>query len=93
MLRGHRHLMEDDQGDMTEDFEGLDVVRKSSRVLPFNDTTPSGRRRLAKLYAIRILRAAGMKPADIALAVEHSERWVWKRSALLREVAEAHGRV
>jgi hypothetical protein len=85
--------MEDESGDAVEDFEGRDVVRKAPPVLPFNKTTPSGRRRLAKLQAIRILKANGMKPADIALAVEHSERWIWKRSALLREVAEAGGRV
>lgn len=93
MLRGHRIFMEDEQGDTVEDFEGLDVVRKAPPVIPFHNTTPPGRRRLAKLHAIRILKAAGMKPADIALAVEHSERWVYKRSAMVRGLAEAGGRV
>lgn len=93
MIRGHRYFMEDDAGDMTEDFEGTDVIHTPKRAIPINGTTPSGKRRLAKILAIKILRENGMKPADIAMAVEHSERWIYKRSALIREVAGASGRV
>jgi transcriptional regulator GlxA family with amidase domain len=92
MLFARRLMTQDDQGDISEDFEGVVVPRSAKVAIPFDESRPVDRRRLIKIRAVKELKAAGFTVAEIAAAVELSERHVKRHSATVRELAEAFGR-
>jgi hypothetical protein len=92
MIFARRLFSRDEAGDVTLDYEAAEMPRlKVAR--PFDDSTPAYRQRVIKMRAIKILRENGMTAEETALAVELSARHVKRRSALIRQLAEASGRV
>ena len=59
MIFARRIATEDDRGDLTEDFEAVDVPRAARRARPIDDSTEFHRRQMIKLRAIQTLRDHG----------------------------------
>ncbi len=93
MIFARRVASRNGRDEWSEDFEAVEVPRAAKVAIPVDGLTDAGRRRTIKLLAIKVLRDAGFRAADVAVAVEMSPRHVKRRSAILRAVAESQGRV
>lgn len=93
MLSGRRFRTYAESGELSEDFEGLEVVHTEKRVPAKDKVEPLYRDRITKMEAIDLLRKAGWSSEKIAVAVSMSARHVRRKKSTIRAYAEACGRV